>query len=127
MKELEESHEDYLKVIYLISKTNRGGWVSNSEISNMLEVQPSSVTNMLYKLRDFKLIDWEPRKSMRLTKKGKEIAKIILKRYEVLKDFFINVLNLNENDMIDEICCKIEHHLTNEVSEALYNLSLSIQ
>jgi Mn-dependent DtxR family transcriptional regulator len=64
---------------------------------------------------------------MRLTKKGKEIAKIILKRYEVLKDFFINVLNLNENDMIDEICCKIEHHLTNEVSEALYNLSLSIQ
>ncbi|TXT64214.1 MAG: Transcriptional regulator MntR [Promethearchaeota archaeon] len=127
MKELEESHEDYLKVIYLISKTNRGGWVSNSEISDMLEVQPSSVTNMLYKLRDFKLIDWEPRKSMRLTKKGKEIAKIILKRYEVLKDFFINVLNLNENDMIDEICCKIEHHLTNEVSEALYNLSLSIQ
>ena len=24
---------------------------------------------------------------------------------------------------IEEICCKIEHHLNNEVSEALYNLN----
>ncbi|MBD3211931.1 MAG: hypothetical protein GF311_04910 [Candidatus Lokiarchaeota archaeon] len=126
MKELEESHEDYLKAIYLISKKNRGGWVSNSEIAEMLEVKPSSVTNMLYKLRDFNLIDWEPRKSMRLTKSGKNIAKNILKRYEVLKDFFINVLNLNESDSINNICCKIEHHLTNEVSEAIYNLNLNI-
>lgn len=127
MAGLEESQEDYIKAIYLISKTNRGGWVSNSEIADMLEVKPSSVTNMLYKLKDLNLIDWEPRKSMRLTKKGKKIAKNIVERYKVLKDFFINVLKLTESDSINEICCKIEHHLTNEVSEALYNLNLNIQ
>lgn len=127
MRELEESQEDYLKAIYLISRTNRGGWVSNSEIADMLNVKPSSVTNMLYKLKNLGLIDWEPRKSMRLTKKGKKIAKIILKRYEVLKDFFTNVLKLNDDDSINDICCKIEHHLTSEVSEALYNLNLNVQ
>jgi len=123
-EKLPESQEDYLKAIYLISKRNHGGWVSNSEIAELLNVKPSSVTNMLYKLADLGLIDWKPRKSMRLTPKGKQIGKKILRRYKVLKDFFLNVLNLSEEDVsIEEICCKIEHHLNNEVSKALYNLN----
>jgi len=127
MKKIEESQEDYLKAIYLISKTNRGGWVSNSEIAEALGVKPSSVTNMLYKLKELNLIDWEPRKSMRLTKKGKVIAKNMVKRYKILKHFFVNVLKLDDDESIDDICCKIEHHLTNEVSEALYQLNGTIQ
>ena len=127
MKKIEESQEDYLKAIYLISKTNRGGWVSNSEIAEALGVKPSSVTNMLYKLKELNLIDWEPRKSMRLTKKGKVIAKNMVKRYKILKNFFVNVLKLDDDESIDDICCKIEHHLTNEVSEALYQLNGTIQ
>ncbi|MFO7795693.1 MAG: metal-dependent transcriptional regulator [Promethearchaeati archaeon] len=127
MKKIEESQEDYLKAIYLISKTNRGGWVSNSEIAEALGVKPSSVTSMLYKLKELNLIDWEPRKSMRLTKKGKVIAKNMVKRYKVLKNFFVNVLKLDDDESIDDICCKIEHHLTNEVSEALYQLNGTIQ
>ena len=51
MSEIHESYEDYLKAIYLVSKGNKGGWTSNSEISNFLNVKPSSVTNMLYSWR----------------------------------------------------------------------------
>jgi DtxR family Mn-dependent transcriptional regulator len=124
-KEYQESHEDYLKAIYLISKTNKGGWVSNSEISSFLRVKPPSVTDMLYKLKIEGLIIWQPRKSIRLTIKGKNIAKNIVRKNEELKKFFRNVLNLKDNLMLEELCCKIEHHIPPDVRVALESLNLN--
>ena len=120
---MNESYENYLKTIYLISKKKRGGWVSNSEISDNLKIKPSSVTNMLYKLRELKLISWEPRQSLRLTSKGKYIAQEICANYNCLRNFFINILNLKDDSKLKQMCCEIEHHITPEVSEALNNLS----
>ncbi|MHA1291909.1 MAG: metal-dependent transcriptional regulator [Promethearchaeota archaeon] len=125
MFKIHESYEDYIKAIYLISKENKGGWVSNSKISNFLKVSPSSVTSMLYKLKAEKLIDWKPRKSLRLTKKGKEIALNIIESYNRLFNFFSDVLNLKNQSLIHDLCCKIEHYITPEVSKALKNLILN--
>ncbi|TFF99792.1 MAG: metal-dependent transcriptional regulator [Promethearchaeota archaeon] len=124
MQHLNKSYEDYIKAIYLISKENKGGWVSNSEISNILKVKPSSVTNMLYKLKANDLIDWKPNKSLRLTKKGKKIALSIVKNYNSLFDFFVHVLKLKDNDQVKNLCCNIEHYITPEISDALENLIL---
>ena len=124
MSEIHESYEDYLKAIYLISKGNKGGWTSNSEISNFLSVKPSSVTNMLYNLKANELITWKPRKSLRLTKRGKEIALNIIKNYNCLFNFFVNVLKLKNKSIVHKLSCKIEHHLNPEVSNALENLVL---
>ncbi|MFO8018760.1 MAG: metal-dependent transcriptional regulator [Promethearchaeia archaeon] len=121
--DIHESYEDYLKAIYLISKNNRGGWVSNSEIAQYLDVKPSSVSSMLHKLKDNGLIFWKPRKSLRLTKKGKKIAKNMMKKYNLLKEFFFNILEIKDKALIKDLSCRIEHHLTPEVSEALQNLS----
>ncbi|MBD3256441.1 MAG: metal-dependent transcriptional regulator [Candidatus Lokiarchaeota archaeon] len=119
MKEIRESYEDYLKAIWLISKKNRGGWCTNSEISEFLEVKPSSVTNMLYNLKDKGLISWKPRRSFRLTSKGRKIAEKMIDSYNLLKDFFENVLKIHDEPLVENLCCEIEHHLTPEVSEAL--------
>ncbi|MHA1804949.1 MAG: metal-dependent transcriptional regulator [Promethearchaeota archaeon] len=54
--DVKESQGDYLKAIYLISKSKKGGWVNNSEIARVMNVQPSSVTEMLYKLKKKGLI-----------------------------------------------------------------------
>ena len=124
MMKVNESYEDYLKAIYLISKSNKGGWVSNSEISSFLNVKPPSVTNMLYNLKAKKLITWKPRKSLRLTKEGKKIAQNIIKSYQNLCDFFSNVLKLENSELIKKLSCEIEHHLTPEVSNALEDLIL---
>ena len=121
---MNESYENYLKTIYFISKRKKGGWVSNTEISDFLKVKPSSVTNMLYKLRELKLINWVPRKSLRLTSKGKFIAQEIIANYICLRNFFINILNLKDDSRLKHMCCEIEHHITPEVTEALNNLSL---
>ncbi|MGV9206008.1 MAG: metal-dependent transcriptional regulator, partial [Promethearchaeia archaeon] len=101
--EIQESYEDYLKAIYLISKNNRGGWVSNSEIAQFLQVKPSSVSSMLHKLKENGLICWKPRKSLRLTKEGKEIAKNMMKRYNLLKEFFFNILSIKDESLIKDL------------------------
>ncbi|MFX0081178.1 MAG: metal-dependent transcriptional regulator [Candidatus Hodarchaeota archaeon] len=125
MTNIHKSYEDYLKAIYLISKNNKGGWTSNSEISNFLDVKPSSVTNMLYNLREHEYIDWKPRKSIRLTKKGKEIALNIIKNYNSLINFFSRVLKLKNKNLVQQLSCEIEHHMNPEVSNALENLNES--
>ena len=116
---LHESYEDYLKAIYLISKSKKGGWVSNSNICEFLKIKPSSVTDMLYKLREHDYILWKPRKNIRLTEKGKNIAEKIIDRFKYLKIFLIDVLNLKYNPTLDEFCCKVEHFLTPQILDAL--------
>ena len=122
VEEINESYENYLKAIFQISKKHKGGWCSNSEISEFLNVKPASVTGMLYKLRDNDLIIWEPRKSLRLTKKGKEIAEDTLNKYNTLRDFFTHVLNLRDRTLTEKLCCGMEHHITTKVSESLRDL-----
>jgi DtxR family Mn-dependent transcriptional regulator len=124
MSQIRDTYEDYLKAIYIVSKKNKGGWVSNSEISNFLKVKPASVSSMLYKLKENNYIQWYPRKSVRLTEKGKEIALVTINKYNQLKHFFEDVLGVDNTFELDELCCKIEHTITPEISDALENLSL---
>ena len=122
MEEINESYEDYLKAIYLISKNNKGAWVSNSEISDFLHIQPSSVSGMLHKLKHHGLITWKPRKSIRLTREGKEIAEEVVNKSKKLREFFTAILRIEDDDLLDKLCCGIEHHITSDVAKALDNL-----
>ena len=124
MSKIKDSYEDYLKAIYIISKKNKGGWVSNSEISKLLKVKPASVSSMLYKLKENDYIQWYPRKSVRLTVKGKEIALTTINNFNQLKHFFGDILGVDKTSELDELCCKIEHTITPRISDALKHLSL---
>ncbi|MFX1338383.1 MAG: metal-dependent transcriptional regulator [Promethearchaeota archaeon] len=119
MSNLNESSEDYLKAIYFISKKKKGGWCSNREISKYLDVKPSSVTGMLHKLKENGLIIWSPRKSLRLTEKGKNVAQETIDCYNILKNFFSTVLKIEDHSLIEELSCGIEHHITPEILESL--------
>jgi Mn-dependent DtxR family transcriptional regulator len=125
LEEIKESYEDYLKAILKISKRKKGGWVSNSEIAEFLMVKPSSVTNMLYNLQKQGFISWQPRKMVRLTPIGKEIANKVLDYSKQLRFFFKNVLMIKSEKEISELCCLIEHHITPEVYLALEDLNSS--
>ena len=125
LEEIKESYEDYLTAILKISRSKKGGWVSNSEIAGFLKVKPSSVTNMLYKLKRQGFISWQPRKMVRLTPNGKEIANKVLNYSKQLNFFFKNVLMIKGEKEISELCCLIEHHITPEVYFALANLNSS--
>jgi len=124
MIKLPESNEDYLKAKFTISKKKKGGWVSNKEISEFLNVKPASVSGMLFKLEKKRLINWQPRTSVRLTKKGKEVASSIIEKNRELYLFFKDVLKIKDIAVMQDLCCKIEHYITPEVSNALKILNI---
>ncbi|KKK43698.1 hypothetical protein LCGC14_0500650 [marine sediment metagenome] len=119
ISEIPESYQRYLDEIHSISKSKKGGWVSNKEIAENLNVKPSSVSGMLDKLRKKGLINWAQRKSIRLTDKGKLIAKQLDETHSLLYQFFANVLKIEDEDIIENLSCEIEHHITQDVKASL--------
>ena len=118
-EKIPESYQRYLDEIYNISKQKKGGWVSNKELAENLNVKPASVTGMLKKLKESNLIKWETRKSIRLTDKGKKIALQLNKTHSLLRDFFEKVLKIKDDDLIEKLACEIEHHITHDVQDSL--------
>jgi len=118
ISEIPESYQRYIDVIYFISKKKRGGWVTNKEIAESLQVEPASVSGMLEKLKKKGLIKWEPRKSIRLTDKGKMYAQQLEEIETLLHTFFKEVLKIDDEELVEKISCDIEHHITREVKES---------
>jgi DtxR family Mn-dependent transcriptional regulator len=116
--EIRESYQRYLEVIYNLSKKKRGGWVTNKGIAESLQIEPASVSGMLEKLKKKGLIKWEPRKSIRLTDKGKMYAQQLDEIEKLLKIFFKEVLKIEDEELVEKISCEIEHHITREVKES---------
>lgn len=127
LKEIPESQQRYLDAIYLISKTKRAGWVSNKEIKDFLKVQPSSVTNMLRHLKKGKYISWTPRKGIRLTKSGKEVATRLEQIDSILKEFFSMILKIKDEELVDRLSCDIEHHIFEQKDEVYQNLKKFVE
>ncbi|MFX0105956.1 MAG: metal-dependent transcriptional regulator, partial [Candidatus Hodarchaeota archaeon] len=119
ISDIPESYQRYLDEIHNISKKKKGGWVTNKEIAENLQVEPASVSGMLEKLRNKGLIKWEPRKSIRLTEQGKKIAKQLNEIHSLLHQFFAKVLKIKNQDVIENLSCEIEHHITRDVKASL--------
>lgn len=110
-KPISASLEDYLEVIYEIIDEKHG--VKAVDISRKLGVGRSSVTDALKALADKKLVNYGRYEVISLTEKGQETAKDVIKKHNILSDFFINVLNLSE-DQANKNACRIEHVLSEE-------------
>ncbi|MBU1167925.1 MAG: metal-dependent transcriptional regulator [Proteobacteria bacterium] len=104
--ELSENLEDYLEVILELEKTRKVA--RGKEIAQKLNIQPGSVTGALKTLDKKGLINWEKYGYITLTKKGLNIAENITQRHEVLKNFLVNVLQI-EKDSADATACRMEH------------------
>jgi DtxR family manganese transport transcriptional regulator len=119
ISDIPESHQRYLDEIFSISRKKKGGWVTNKEIAENLKVEPASVSGMLEKLKKKGLINWEPRKSIRLTEKGKKIARQLDETHALLYQFFAHVLKIEDEVIIENLSCEIEHHISRDVKESL--------
>ncbi|MFO8019820.1 MAG: iron dependent repressor, metal binding and dimerization domain protein [Promethearchaeia archaeon] len=119
VSDIPESYQKYIDEIYAISRNKKGGWVTNKEIAKRLDVEPASVSGMLEKLKKEGLIKWEPRKAIRLSRKGKQIAEQLTEIHQILNSFFADVLKIKDKEAINSIACQIEHHITSEVKSSL--------
>jgi Mn-dependent DtxR family transcriptional regulator len=107
---MSEKEEDYLKAIYEICRSK--GFARSVEISERLNVKPSSVTDMLKRLQDKGLIHYEKYRGIIITESGKELAEKLIHRNNVLTEFFTVFGVSNEN--ADKIANKVEHYIDDE-------------
>ena len=124
ISEIPESYQRYLDTIFNISKKTKQGWVTNKEIAENLQVEPASVSGMLEKLKKKRLINWEPRKSIRLTDKGKKYALQLEEIHSLLRTFFKDILKIDDDEIIEKVSCEIEHHITREVKDSFRDFIL---
>lgn len=102
-----EAMEDYIEMIY--KNTLENNEISIKEISNLLNVKYSSTTNMLDRLKELELVNYDKYKKISLTDKGIHLGKYLLYRHEILTTFF---KLLNKSDYHLEEVEKIEHYLS---------------
>ncbi len=106
---LTPSMEDYIEMIYRLSQ--KSGYTRVNDLANKLNVQPPSVTNMMKKLGDNSLLEYEKYGVIHLTEKGEKLGKFLLDRHNVLKEF-LTMLGLKKN--IQREVEQIEHHVSRE-------------
>lgn len=109
-----EKREEYLECIY---KLQQIGEVTASKLVENLGLAPSSVTEMIQKLREDGLISREKR-SISLTKEGEKLAFQVIRKHRLVECFFVNMLGLKWEDVHEE-ACKFEHILSAKVADAL--------
>ena len=113
---LTESLEDYLETILLLTREHT---VARSrDIAARLGVQRSSVTGALRALSDRKLINYEPYGYVTLTAAGTRQAEQVRRRHEVLRDFLVKVLSVDEAEA-DATACRMEHAVSKTVVDRL--------
>ncbi len=102
--------EDYLEHIYLFTKKNKRP-IKTTELANLLNINPSAITNMAKKLHLKGYVKYEPYIGLILTNDGEKIAEKIIRRHKIIQSFLVDYLKLNEEEASEE-ACKIEHSIS---------------
>jgi Mn-dependent DtxR family transcriptional regulator len=114
---LSASAEDYMEMIFRLSKEN--GFTRVNDLAAALNVQPPSVTKMIQKLADIKLIKYEKYGVIMLEPKGVELGKALLNRHNLIERF-LTILNIKEGLL--ESTEKMEHTISNEILLGIHDL-----
>lgn len=115
-EELTSSLEDYLEAIYLIILEKEA--VRPKDIAKRLNVSNASVTGALKTLADKGMINYAPYDVITLTNEGRVNAMDVLRRHELLKDFFVKVLDVPVVEA-DKVACIMEHGIPIEIIDKL--------
>lgn len=114
--DLSESMENYLEVILALEKETKVARAK--DIAERLQVQRGSVTGALKSLSEKGLINYAPYSFITLTTEGKRIAREITHRHHVLKDFLLNVLQIDPKTAEDN-ACRMEHAIDKKTIDRL--------
>lgn len=118
--EISHTEENYLKAIFSITQSKKNGGVSTNELSEYLNNKAGSVTDMLKRLSDKKLIDYEKYKGVSLNTKGEKYATSIVRKHRLWEVFLTQKL-LFQWDEVHDIAEQLEHIQSEELVKRLDN------
>jgi len=111
-----ESIENYLKAIYEIQKEN--GKVSTNSLSERLNVAPASVTSMIKKLSEKKLVTHKRYQGVKLTKAGQKISLEVIRHHRLIELYLAEALGVPW-DQVHEEAEKWEHVLSEDLEDRM--------
>ncbi len=123
-KRLSANMEDYLEAIYHIVSEKMAARAK--DIAVRMAVNSASVTGALRLLAEKGHINYAPYDVITLTPRGEILARDIVRRHEILKDFFTKVLDVEEREA-EETACKMEHAVSPTIIDRLVRFVEFIQ
>ena len=121
-----EAVEDYAKAIYGLQRQEDGP-VGTSALAERLGVAPSSVTAMLKRLDELRLVRYEPYHGVTLTAAGERVALEVIRHHRLLEAFLTDALEMPWDRVHDEAEV-LEHYISEDlerrIAEKLGNPSL---
>jgi len=104
--------QDYIKAIYRLEGEQRA--VSTSSLAAILGVRPASVSGMLRKLNQIRMVNLQRYKGVRLTDRGRRTALKVVRRHRLIELFLVEILGLTW-DRVHEEADRLEHAISDQV------------
>ncbi|WP_442591013.1 metal-dependent transcriptional regulator [Pedobacter sp. AW31-3R] len=101
------TEENYLKVIYHLSKNN-ANTVQTNAIAEKMQTRAASVTDMLKKLSDKELVHYIKYQGVTLTETGNAAAVNIIRKHRLWEVFLVEKLRFKW-DEVHELAEELEH------------------
>jgi len=107
MNTLTITEENYLKAIFKLSEKQTKN-ISTNNIAAEIKTTAASVSDMIRKLSEKKLVNYEKYYGVQLTDKGRKTAIALIRRHRLWEVFLVDKLQFNW-DQVHEVAEELEH------------------
>jgi DtxR family Mn-dependent transcriptional regulator len=101
------AEENYLKTIFHLERKLNSD-VSTNALAERMQTRASSVTDMMQKLADKKMLVYKKYKGVQLTEKGKKAAAYVVRKHRLWEVFLVDKLKFHW-DEVHDIAEQMEH------------------
>jgi DtxR family Mn-dependent transcriptional regulator len=108
--------QDYLKVIYKLSESEES--VTTNAIAERMNVSQASVTGMIKKMAELKLLSHTPYYGVALSDAGRKIALEIIRHHRLLERYLAEALGYSWDEVHDE-AERLEHVISEEMEDRI--------
>lgn len=112
-----QAEENYIKAIYKISEREQQV-VSTNAISREIQTSAASVTDMIKRLSEKKLVDYRKYKGVVLTQKGRQLATQLIRKHRLWEVFLARKLRYGW-DRVHDLAEELEHIGSEELIDRL--------
>lgn len=102
------TEENYLKTIYKLAEAEPEQDVSTNRIAAALTTRAASVTDMLRRLAEKQLLEYEKYKGVRLTLEGRRLALLTVRKHRLWEVFLVQQLGFTW-DEVHDVAEELEH------------------
>jgi DtxR family Mn-dependent transcriptional regulator len=115
---MSESEEMYLVTIYRLIEDGGDETISISKLADALSIKPVSANQMIHKLSEEELVQYEPYKGVSLLPKGERQTRQVLRHRRLWEYFLVELLEVPPQEA-DALACRLEHITPIEIAEQL--------